>query len=128
VAIIIITIAILTISIAMATTLYVDDKLWIFLQNIILLPYDYLIETEEYELFETAEKNKCGYTISKNDIFDLRHKPKNNVFYYFTSFPKLLRNIYSVLNNTSNKKKLIEQAIPIIDRIKVENMFQKCYI
>ena len=43
-----------------------DINLWIFLQNIKTLDYEYLCETQEYDLFKSAEY----YTISLADIID----------------------------------------------------------
>jgi len=111
--------------------IHIDIILWIFLQNIILLPFDYLIETDEFQIFENAEKQSSGYIISYKDLYDvrlrLRYSIQNNDI-YFESFENMLTSIYTILPNNCIKKNLIKTAKPILNRFIVENMLMNCHI
>jgi hypothetical protein len=107
--------------------LRIDVILWLFLQNLILLPYDYLIETDEYEIFKVAShKENCVYVMSYNDIFDSKTGTSND--FYFDSFENMLTILEVILEDNCLKKNLIIKARPIINRIAVEHMFQNIYI
>jgi hypothetical protein len=103
----------------------VDIILWVFLQNIVLLPYDYLIETEEFEIFKSAEQKSCKYIISENDLYDMRIL-KNDLL--FDSFENMLTIIQLLLPNNCKKKLLIEASIPIFNRMSVEHMLESCHL
>jgi len=104
----------------------VDIKLWIFLQNIILLPSEYLIETDEYEFFSESEKTHGKYVLSSNDIYyEAKHRTcLRNQDIFFESFAHMIDILKQLLDNDSMKQKLITTAIPIIERIIIEDRLQ----
>lgn len=109
----------------------VDIILWIYLQNVILLPYEYLIETDEYDIFKNAEINKSMYILSTKEIHkDISYTHyklcKEYTYLHFTSFDNLLENLNTLLDNESYKKQLINKALPIIKLQKIETMMSNC--
>jgi len=113
--------------------LQIDNILWIYLQNIILLPVDYLIETEEYDIFKNAQENNTIYILSLKDIYnDLSYDNlklyKSYKFIYFKNFESILNMLLSLLDDTCYKKQLITKSISIIKLQKVEKMLYNCSI
>jgi len=108
----------------------VDIILWIFLQNIALVPYEYVLETEEYDIFKYADKNNHIFILSCNDIkFDISYinlKKYKNSLLYFTSFENMLYNLLSILDKESYKRNLIVKSLDIMKKqsieIKLENL------
>ena len=95
-----------------------DINLWIFLQNIKTLDYEYLCETQEYDLFKSAEY----YTISLADIIDDREAC---IRYQAATFTDLIYKVKFILESFAKintlKYRILMDAIPIIERIAVEN-------
>lgn len=108
--------------------LNIDVKIWIFLQNITLLNSDSLKETEEYDIFKTACELNTIYYMSERDILD--NESKN--IYYFKSFTEViisLKNILEIFDREKSMKyKIVTAAIPIMERISVENALEKLNI
>ena len=64
--------------------LYVDVILWIFLQNMLTLSYEYFEETDEYNIFESSILcSSTQYILSKTDLFD---EKKDGHFIYINFF------------------------------------------
>jgi hypothetical protein len=103
--------------------LRIDVILWIFLQNIVLLPYDYLCETDEFSLF--SQKIDM-YIISVKDIYDKNIYGCEN--YIYTSFDAMLHNLQYLLPKQNKKHQLIKSCIPIIENIRTQQMFEKLSI
>lgn len=99
-----------------------DINLWIFLQNIKTLDYEYLCETQEYDLFKSAQYYNTGYTISLADIIDDKEAC---IKYQAATFTDLLYKVKFILESFAKintlKYRLLMDTIPIIERIAVEN-------
>lgn len=103
----------------------VDIILWVFLQNSILLPYEYLIETEEYEIFRSASFHSSKFIISNKDVFDDTRIDISD--FYFDSFDTMISLLNIILPENHRKKILLERAIPILEGIRITNMLENCH-
>ena len=106
--------------------LKIDTILWIFLQNVITLPYDYLIETESFEIFHNACEKSSKFSISANEIY-------NNLYtsyttFQFDSFMNMMNILQNVLPLYSKKKELVDKALPIIERMHLEVMLGNLHL
>lgn len=111
----------------------VDVILWVFLQNILLLPNDYLIETEEYDTFINAEINAHAYILSCKHIkYEMNYEIYKQCIttsktasgcddIYFNSFQNMLSSLHSVLDDDSYKKNLITRTAPLIKMLFIED-------
>ena len=113
--------------------LNVDIKLWIFLQNVINLPSDFLKETDEYDLFKTASVYGATFSISENDIIDdYSFYTKSNEYYKFATFGQLIITVKEILElyelQESKKYKLLIEAIPKLEVIALENTLENLTI
>jgi hypothetical protein len=106
--------------------LSVDTILWIYLQNVISLPYDYLIQSEPYEIFHAACEKSCKFIISANEIYDDIYT--QNTTFHFNSFRDMIQVLQTVLPSNSKKKYLIDKAFPIIERLHIEFMLDNLNI
>jgi hypothetical protein len=104
----------------------VDIILWIFLQNIILLPYEYLLETDEYEIFRAGESRSSKFIISNQDVFDDKRIIPSD--FYFDTFHSMIRLLYIVLPENHRKKLLLEKAIPLIDNIYTVHLLENFHL
>jgi hypothetical protein len=100
--------------------LCVDTILWIYLQNVISLPYDYLIETDTFEIFHTACEKSSKFSISANEIYDDLYTSSTQ--FQFDSFITMIKVLQNVLPVHSKKKELVDRALPIIERMHLEVM------
>jgi ADP-heptose:LPS heptosyltransferase len=87
----------------------VDSILWVFLQNSILLPNEYFIESEEYDIFiNTYRNNKVIFVLSLSGIkLDIDYNTYNKYTtrdIYFNSFQHMISSLYLLLDDTSYKK------------------------
>ena len=103
----------------------VDIILWIFLQNIITLPFEYLLETDEYDIFKTADYEKHIYILSSKEIhyelkYDMYQFYKNSDL-YFNSFTEMLLVLETLLDDNTLKKNLINKAIKILNIHIIDN-------
>jgi hypothetical protein len=98
--------------------LCVDTILWIYLQNIITLPYDYLIQTEPFEIFHAACEKSSKFLISANEVYDNLYT--QNTVFSFDSFTIMIQILQNALPINSKKKELVDKALPIIERMHLE--------
>jgi hypothetical protein len=109
----------------------VDVILWVFLQNVILLPSEYLMETEEYEIFQNAEQCDYIYILSCKDIRYEMLYTKRNCYpndIVFDTFQNMLYILQTLLEDNTLKKNLIINAIPILKRMNIENLLNNLRI
>jgi len=106
--------------------LNVNTILWIYLQNVITLPYDYLIQTEEFDIFHTACEKSSKFSLSANEIYDKIYT--KHTLFYFDSFKNMILLLQTILPANSKKKELIDKAYPIIERMHLEVMLGNLYI
>lgn len=103
----------------------VDIILWIFLQNIITLPFDYLLETAEYDIFKTAEYEKHIYILSSKEIhYELKYDKLQfykNMDLYFNSFQEMLIILETFLDDNTLKKNLISKSKILFNIYFIEN-------
>jgi len=113
--------------------LNVDVKFWIFLQNVINLPSDFLKQSEEYDLFKTANEYGATFSISEYDILDdYSFYFKTNEYYKFATFGQLIVTVKEILElyelQESKKYKLLIEAIPKLEVIALENTLENLTI
>ena len=93
-----------------------NTHLWVFLQNVININYEYLSETPEFDMF----KNNSCFSISVSDIID---KSSDDII-YVNSFTELIFTIKNFMESQyytdSIKYKILTKSIPILERISLE--------
>ena len=118
----------------MKNEIIVDTILWIFIQNVINLPYEYLQETNEYSIFEECQSKDVIYKISKTELDDYNYiKNSSNInilddYYIFTNFFEMLLQLHDIFisqNKTDTiKYNLLVKAIPIMQEISLMNKLE----